>query len=164
MFKWIGISCEQLEHKVFFETGSTDSHCATRVASLQFTRKQIHGRCIDSRTSDMREFEPTARNPGNANADVTFACCDSQKLRLRLRFQVAGCLHKLAIDLTCSGRNACRIQCDSGLTADSCVVDFSQNIAQWPRICLSCGSPERLDERCAACKISSNLEKFVDFK
>ncbi len=25
------------------------------------------------------------------------ACCDSQKLRLRLRFQVAGCLLKLAI-------------------------------------------------------------------
>ncbi len=37
-------------------------------------------------------------------------CCDSQKLRLRLRFQVAGCLLKVVI----GGRIAHRPQCEQG--------------------------------------------------
>ena len=57
-----------------------------------------------------REFEQTARNPGNANADVTFGMLHSQKLRLRLHLQVAGCLLKLtnewAMRLPCSAQDA----------------------------------------------------------
>ncbi len=44
----------------------------------------------------IREFEQTTRNPGNANVTSLSACLDSQKLRLHLRFQVAGCLLKVA--------------------------------------------------------------------